>query len=864
MGLEASLSFGWSFATRSVRHAPFAPPPVPRYATQLPMSVATFRCRLLSRQWRDGAHGVEITLWGVAAQGPVKAILETEAVLFVPRRTPDALTASGRRVPLGLRSLQGEDVDAVYFKQQRGLLDARDRLRAHLHVALESDVKPSDRFVMERFVTGSFEVASRDVRGPEREGGVTVVRGGKVRGLEEPVDVPLSVCSIDIETDGPRGALLSYAFVFRGKDATAARVERVVVIGDGVTDPAHPALSFVRDEKALLYALLEDIGRHDPDVIVGWNVVEFDLATLEERCDEHHIPFRLGRDRERARVLRGDRAQVSIARVPGRVVLDGIATFKNATWSFERYSLEYVSQALLGRGKRVHGGATKQARIDEIRRMAREDPFALAAYNLEDARLVADLFDKADLLGFACARADLVGLPLDRQGGSVAAFDHLYLPRLHRAGFVASDVGSDFDVEPSPGGEVLESVPGLHRDVLAFDFRSLYPSIIRTFRIDPLGLHLALCADEPGQGNGPSPLIDGFDGARFTKDPSILPPLIERLTVARKDAQRRGNEALSRAIKIQMNSFYGVLGAPGCRFFDSRLASSITRRGHQIIRRARAFFEDRGFTVLYGDTDSLFVHARGHAEGEALFDLGDALARDLNETLGREIQDDYGVESALELRFDALFTYFLMPTVRSGDVGSKKRYAGATESRGSVGGELEIVVKGLEAVRTDWTPFARRIQRELLARVFREEPWETWLRGLRRDLLLGSYDSELVYRKRLRRDLGDYGSAPPHVRAARLANQQSAAEIARRGQRVDPKDGAPPELGEGPSEIEYVMTKRGPLPADSLESAALDYDHYVDKQLAPACDVILSVLGTSFEKVAGSQLGLFASLAPKP
>src|SRR6185436_9573929 len=108
-------------------------------------------------------------------------------------------------------------------------------------------------------------------------------------------------------------------------------------------------------------------------------------------------------------------------------------------------------------------------------------------------------------------RACLTGLPLDRQGGSVAALDHLYLPRLHRRGWVAPDVGVDVEAVHSPGGQVLDSTPGLLRNVLAFDFRSLYPSIIRTFRIDPLGLWAP--GDDP---------IPGFDGASFAREGAIL------------------------------------------------------------------------------------------------------------------------------------------------------------------------------------------------------------------------------------------------------------------------------------------------------------------------------------------------------
>ncbi|MBX7194336.1 MAG: DNA polymerase II [Sandaracinaceae bacterium] len=816
-------------------------------------------CFLLSREWRDGRRGVEITLWGLSERGAVKVICETEAVMFVPRRIArertDALGA--RREEVALRSLAGEDVDALYFPGQRALVHAREQLRGELAIPLESDLKPSDRFLMERFVTGAFEVKGRVTSGRVGKGpDVRVVREARVRGLERPgrEAVPLcTVASLDLETDGVDGAILSFALVVRGPlrhegipresvvVVRAADAPRISSVDDAAYDPS---LVFVPDERALCQTLLDRIALLDPDVIVGWNVIEFDLTVLEERCRVLGVPFVMGRNAEPARILPGDRGQVSVARIPGRVVLDGIATLKNATWSFERYTLEHVSRELLGRGKKIDASArSKQDKIDEIRRMARDDPRALATYNLEDARLVADIVEKADLLGFAFSRAELVGLPLDRQGGAVAAFDHLYLPRLHRAGFVAPDVGVEVEAVQSPGGEVLESVPGLHREVLAFDFRSLYPSIIRTFKIDPLGLQLALHlapsarpggAASPAAGRLDPSLVGGFDGASFTREPSILPPLIERLTEARIRAQSEGNEALSRAIKIQMNSFYGVLGTPGCRFFDPRLASSITRRGHAVIHRAKRFFEDEGLCVLYGDTDSLFVHVEPRAKGAAARALGKELAARMNQVLADEIAREHDLVSALELRFDQHFAVFLMPTMRGTDVGSKKRYAGAVYKEG---GTLELVLRGLEAVRTDWTPLARRVQRELLERVFTGQPWEGWLVDLREQLVRGKLDRELVYRKRLRRDLDAYGAAPPHVRAARL--KESTGEIT-----------------EG--EIEYVMTSKGPLPIEQLtRGTPIDYAHYLDKQLAPACDVVLPLLGTSFARLCGTQLSLF-------
>jgi len=148
------------------------------------------------------------------------------------------------------------------------------------------------------------------------------------------------------------------------------------------------------------------------------------------------------------------------------------------------------------------------------------------------------------------------------------------------------------------------------------------------------------------------------------------------------------------------------------------------------------------------------------------------------------------------------------------------------------------VIRGLEAIRTDWTPLAREAQRELLERVFAGQAWEAWLRALRAQVLAGALDAQLVYRKRLRRDVGEYQSVPPHVRAARL---QAEAE---------------PEVEAPATDVEYVMTVRGPEPL-SHRTAPIDYGHYLEKQLAPAVDVVLGQLGTSYARVAGNQLELF-------
>ncbi|MCA9624361.1 MAG: DNA polymerase II, partial [Myxococcales bacterium] len=348
------------------------------------------------------------------------------------------------------------------------------------------------------------------------------------------------------------------------------------------------------------------------------------------------------------------------------------------------------------------------------------------------------------------------------------------------------------------------------------DFKSLYPSIIRTFCIDPLGMAFP----------GPDP-VEGFEAARFNRREHILPGLIEELWKQRDLAKARQDVPSSRAIKILMNSFYGVLGTPGCRFYSPRLVSSITRRGHEIITKSRSFIEAAGRQVIYGDTDSLFVRLDPKADGEACQEEGAELARALNAWWAERLAEDHGVQSELEVELEVCYRRFFMPTLRGSSEGSAKRYAGWVE-----GDPPRLVVKGLEAARTDWTPLARRFQRELLRRVFLDEPFEDWIRGIRRDLFAGALDEELVYRKRLRRDADEYGaSLPPHVRAARL-------------------------LDRAPRVVRYVITTKGPEPV-SKQQAPIDHHHYLERQLAPAADGILGCLGTSFSRIAGDQLQLF-------
>ena len=149
--------------------------------------------------------------------------------------------------------------------------------------------------------------------------------------------------------------------------------------------------------------------------------------------------------------------------------------------------------------------------------MFKEDRERLVAYNLNDARLVLEILDKLDLVALAVERSRLTGMPPDRVSASIASFDFLYLSALVAPAHCGARpwTPQSTPVRRPAADTSWNLCRGFIRNVLVFDFRSLYPSIIRTFQIDPLG-HLR----SPQPGNNP---IVAPNGAAFRREHGILP-----------------------------------------------------------------------------------------------------------------------------------------------------------------------------------------------------------------------------------------------------------------------------------------------------------------------------------------------------
>ncbi len=713
--------------------------------------------------------------------------------------------------PAHFSTLSQQPVSMLRYSPDHLTHSVRQALQQHGIALYEGDIKLPDRFLMERFAFGS--VRYRAWTQPDGRLEQAQVKGSPYR----PV---LHSLSLDIECN-EHEQLFSVGL-------SSPTLSHVLMVYDApvATDPETDfTLEVVAGEGQLLHRLIELINEHDPDILLGWNVKQFDFAVLYRRAKLHRIPLALGRGGELLTVRQWENG--IFVELPGRAIVDGIEALKTMAWHFDNYSLDAVAGELLAKNKLVK----ETDQLAAIKTLYKHDPLQLAKYNFEDCELVNQIEAHAQLIDFLILRSTLTGLDISRPGGSVAAFLNVYLPRLHRSGYVCGVRPADGGLA-SPGGYVMTSQPGLYDYVLVLDFKSLYPSIIRTFKIDPLGLAEGL--------QNPEAAIPGFKGACFSREQHFLPDIIANLWAQRDEAKRQQDKSRSQAIKILMNSFYGVLGSAGCPFYDPRLASSITLRGHEIMQTTARWIEAEGLKVIYGDTDSTFVHLTGVRDREEAVKTGKRLEKNINRQWQDKLKSEYQLACHLEIEFETCFDKFFMPTIRGSEQGSKKRYAGIIEADNPD----TLVFKGLENVRSDWTQLSKEFQQTLYLKVFNNDPVKEYILDIVEGIRHRRFDTKLVYHKRLGKPLAEYTkNIPPHVRAALRAEEKNL-ELGK------------PLQYQRRTSVQYFMTQAGPQTPWYCDSP-LDYEHYIDKQIRPIAESILPSIGLSFDSMIMPQLGLF-------
>jgi len=473
----------------------------------------------------------------------------------------------------------------------------------------EADIRFAYRYMMDKDLKGSIQIKGdpseqRDVRAdlffdePELS-----------TGNWNPENKDLKILSTDIETsiDGKNLYCVSLC-------TNDNKLDEVLIVSEKKGLKKAKTYS---NEKELLEEFRKKILEYDPDIITGWNLIDFDFKFLEERMKQLGVNFDLGRTTDKCS-LRVYESFItdSKADFPGRLLLDGIHLLKTSFVRLDDYKLGTAAKSFAKKTKLIED----ENKGEDIEKAYKEDQQKLVDYNLLDSKLVLDIIKNSGAMQLTIQRSLLTGMPLDRVRASIASLDSLYLRELRKRGYAAISSKYSERGERTTGGYVMDPKPGFYEYVTVMDFKSLYPSIMRTFNIDPL-MYRPGCK-EVSKGEG---LIKAPNGACFSKKPGILPVLLENLWQEREKARNKGDELTRGAIKILMNSMYGVLASPNCRFYSFEMANAITSFGHKLIKEAAKKLESKGFKVIYGDSvggdTKIIVRRKGKISEEMIRDL---------------------------------------------------------------------------------------------------------------------------------------------------------------------------------------------------------------------------------------------------
>jgi DNA polymerase, archaea type len=480
----------------------------------------------------------------------------------------------------------------------------------------------------------------------------------------EPFRPPLRVLSFDIENAIRERTIYTICGVAEG----GGKGRRTFRLGDP-------------SERRMLEEFAKIVEEDDPDVITGYNIGGYDLPLLLERTKAVGLPgLFLGRERS---VPRSSGGGERLWKVTGRIVAD-------AWWAARRElhpkqeTLQFVARTLLGDTKLDVDRRNITAEWDR-------DHDRVMEYCEHDADLALRILLRLRSVDKAAALATVAHLPLEEglNGRTSLFIDAILIPRAdaERVGVPPTHrTGRDAPIE---GGYVHGIRPGIYRWVVVLDFKSMYPSII-------IARNLCFTTLSP-EGTIVAPSGAKFLAPEVRK--GIIPKILSDLLAERDRFRQLGRDAvdpevrayydgLQNAVKVLMNSFYGVLASSFYRFTNKDIGSAITAFAREAITSIIRDLEADGHEVVYSDTDSVFVRSPvASLEG----------AREFGESIARRFTHE-GVTFEFQSVFEAFFSH-----------GAKKRYVGRT-----VWPREELVIRGYETRRTD----AFDYQSEALLEVF--------------------------------------------------------------------------------------------------------------------------------------------------
>jgi DNA polymerase I len=634
---------------------------------------------------------------------------------------------------------------------------------------------------------------------------------------------------------------------FKGKKS-------LVLAAKKIKEPTDDTAGFFT-EKEMLEEFTKVVDRYDPDVILGYNINNFDLPYIETRLRKNNLPRTIGRCAQKPIFPRklGNKTRNS---VPGRIVVDVYDLVKEATIKFglfkglKRYGLSDVSKLVLGEGK-------IDVSISEI-----SDHWAdngahfkkLLDYSRKDAQLPLEILLKERMLDKFLEISKVSGIVLQDalDGGESTRVENIILREFNKRDYVISCKPSLDEVskrnisrttEGLKGAFVLNPTVGFHDKCTVYlDFRSMYPSIIMSFNICPSTL---LLKTEKNMEYSQTP-----NGAKFVSTkikrgiiPEILKYLLDARAQIKKDMKCAKTPerklylyAKQYAFKTIANAFYGHLGYIRARLYVLDLANAITSTGRSMIMNTKEIVESKTpYKVIYADTDSVMVGLKTGNVDEA-FKIGIEISKLINE----------GINNVLDMKVEGVFKALLIL--------SKKRYAGWNFEPIENGWEESIVTKGIETVRRDWCDLVSETLQETLEIILKEQDIKKSVKMVRdkvEKIKTGRMDMDkLVITKSISKSLKSYRGIQPHIELVRKMRERDPASAPGVGDRV----------GFVIIKGLQMLSKRAESPEYAKKHGLLpDSKYYVESQLLPPLERVFEALKVNRSDLMGigKQMGIF-------
>lgn len=579
--------------------------------------------------------------------------------------------------------------------------------------------------------------------------------------------------------------------------------------------------------------ILED---YDPDLLIGYNIENFDMPYLLKRFEVHNIQRDIGRSEKIAYTKKFAASERTT--ICGRIIIDPYYIIRylsvyDQPHKFRRFDLGTVSKKILGKTKLDIGGIKEMIKLWSGKD---ENVAKLAEYCKIDSELALGLVTSHKLVDMNkfIEMAKLSGLTVsDLMSGQAARHENALLHELRKRNTVmpCKPKKKLTSEEKYKGATVLEPDVGFHDDgtILVLDFKSMYPSMIINYNICPT----TLLKDKTGFAENDyrrSP-IDALFVRKNIKE-GIFPYVARyywNLRFETRDVMKKERDpdvlklldAKQYALKGMLVSLYGYTGFAGSKFFVPEVAASITGWGRQNIAKTKKLVEDNfDVKVVYGDTDSVFVKTK-------ITDL------DMATKLGEEMADLVTKNlDGLELQFEKLFKRFLIL--------SKKRYAGWKFEKVDGVWKNKIAMKGIETVRRDWCPLTTKTMETVLNMVLTEgdiTKASKHVRSIIHDLNKGLVPLEdLTVVKGITKALNAYDAIQPHVEVAKKMLKRDPTKANIIGER----------LGYVIIKGNQMLSKRAEDPAYVKEKGLeVDSQYYVDNQLMPPLERIFEACGIS-------------------